>query len=260
MLLQRLPFEPSLRYAIRSVTRYVIFVVGVVLTCAAIGLDWAKVQWLAAALTVGLGFGLQEIFANFVSGLIILFERPVRIGDVVTIDGVSGVVSRIQIRATTIIDWDRKEYIVPNKEFVTGRMLNWTLSDEITRLVINVGVAYGTDADAALALLLKIAGDNPRILKTPEPIATFESFGDSTLNLVLRCFVPALADRLPATSGLHSAIDREFKAAGIEIAFPQRDLHLRSVAPDIAWIALQRPVASPAVHELNGSKSSGPSP
>ena len=144
-LLQRLPVHPATRYAIRTVTRYVIMVVGIVLTFGAIGVGWAKVQWLAAALTVGLGFGLQEIFANFVSGLIILFERPVRIGDVVTIDSVSGTVSRIQIRATTITDWDRKDYIVPNKEFVTGRLLNWTLLDSTNRIVIHgwCGLRHG---------------------------------------------------------------------------------------------------------------------
>ena len=175
--------------------------------------------------------GLQEIFANFVSGLIILFERPVRIGDVVTIDGVSGSVSRIQIRATTITDWDRKEYIVPNREFVTGRLLNWTLSDRTNRIVINVGVAYGSDTLLARSLLLQVARKHPAILDDPAPIATFEGFGDSTLDLILRCYLPSLDDRLRTVTELHEAIDREFKAAGIEIAFPQRDLHVRALPP-----------------------------
>ena len=231
VLLQRLPLEPSIRYAVRMVSRHVILIVGVIFTFGALGVGWSRVQWLAAALTVGLGFGLQEIFANFVSGLIILFERPVRIGDVVTIDGVSGSVSRIQIRATTITDWDRKEYIVPNREFVTGRLLNWTLSDRTNRIVINVGVAYGSDTLLARSLLLQVARKHPAILDDPAPIATFEGFGDSTLDLILRCYLPSLDDRLRTVTELHEAIDREFKAAGIEIAFPQRDLHVRALPP-----------------------------
>jgi len=178
---------------------------------------------------VGLGFGLQEIFANFVSGLIILFERPVRIGDVVTIDNVTGSVSRIQIRATTITDWDRKEYIVPNKEFVTGKLLNWTLSDKTNRIVVRVGVAYGTDTEKTLAMLQEIADEHPLILKDPPPVVAFEGFGDSTLDLVLRCFLPNLDNRLKVITQLHVTIDRLFKEAGIEIAFPQRDLHIRSL-------------------------------
>ena len=125
---------------ISTLARYAIVVIGLASASSTIGIGWQKVQWLATALTFGLAFGLQEIFANFIAGLIILFERPIRVGDMVTIDNVTGVVSRIRIRATTIGDSDRKEYIVPNKEFITGRTLNWTLSDTINRIVINVGI------------------------------------------------------------------------------------------------------------------------
>lgn len=229
-LLNKLPLEPATRYAVKMIARYLIIVIGTVMAFNAIGIGWAKVQWLAAALTVGLGFGLQEIFANFVSGLIILFERPVRIGDVVTISDVSGVVSRIQIRATTITDWDRKEYIVPNREFVTGRLLNWTLSDKTNRVVIDVGIAYGDDTQLARELLLKVAADHPDVLEDPSPIATFEQFGDSTLNLKLRCYLPNLDNRLRSITELHEGIDRAFKAASIEIAFPQQDLHIRTMS------------------------------
>ncbi|APZ91901.1 mechanosensitive ion channel domain-containing protein [Fuerstiella marisgermanici] len=232
-ILQRLPLEPASRYACRMVGRYLIVVVGLVLATNAIGIGWSQVQWLAAALTVGLGFGLQEIFANFVSGLIILFERPVRIGDIVTIGEVSGSVSRIQIRATTITDWDRKEYIVPNKEFVTGRLLNWTLSDTTNRVLINVGVAYGSNTEKARQLLLETASSHPNVLTDPAPVATFEGFGDSTLNLFLRCYLPNLDNRLATITDLHESIDRAFKVAGIEIAFPQQDLHIRSVPPTL---------------------------
>lgn len=229
ILLQKLPLHPASRYAIRMVGRYVIVVLGVIVTFAQIGVGWAKVQWLAAALTVGLGFGLQEIFANFVSGMIILFERPVRIGDVVTIGDVTGVVSRIQIRATTITDWDRKEYIVPNKEFVTGRLLNWTLTDQTNRVVIKVGVAYGSDTNLARSLLLQAAADHPLVLEDPGPVATFESFGDSTLDLLLRCYLPDLDNRLAVITALHESIDALFREAGIEISFPQQDIYIRSL-------------------------------
>jgi potassium efflux system protein len=230
-VLQRLPMDHGGRHAVTTVSRYVLLLCGGLVACSLLGIGWQNVQWLAAALTVGLGFGLQEIFANFVSGLIILFERPVRIGDIVTIDGVTGAVSRIRIRATTITDWDRKEFIVPNKEFVTGKLLNWTLSDRVNRVMINVGVAYGTRTETALALLQQIADTNPLVLKDPAPIASFEGFGDSTLNLVLRCYLPNLDHRLKAVTELHAAIHDRFAAEGIEIAFPQRDLHLRTLPP-----------------------------
>ena len=229
-ILQHLPMDDGGRHAVATMCRYALFATGMTMSAKMIGIGWSSVQWLLAALTVGLGFGLQEIFANFVSGLIILFERPVRIGDIVTIDNVSGTVSRIQIRATTITDFDRKEYIVPNKEFVTGRVLNWTLSDKTNRIVITVGVGYGQDTILARALLIKVAKENATVLDAPEPIATFEGFGDSCLTLLLRCFLPSLDDRLKVITDLHEAIDREFKAHGLEIAFPQRDIHIRTMA------------------------------
>ncbi len=238
-ILQRLPLDHGGRYAVTTLCRYSLALTGIVLACDTLGVGWSSVQWLLAALTVGLGFGLQEIFANFVSGLIILFERPIRIGDVVTIEGVTGSVSRIQIRATTITDWDRKEYIVPNKEFVTGRLLNWTLSDKTNRVVLNIGVAYGTNTDLALELLLKVAQEHPLILVEPPPVSTFEGFGDSCLNLVLRCYLPNLDNRLKVITDIHLAINREFRASGIEIAFPQRDIHVRSITPQLA--ALTQP-------------------
>lgn len=228
-ILQRLPLDHGGRNAITTMCRYVLTLSGVILAARTLGIGWSSVQWLIAALTVGLGFGLQEIFANFVSGLIILFERPVRIGDVVTIDGVSGTVSRIQIRATTITDFDRKEYIVPNKEFVTGRVLNWTLSDKLNRIVITVGVAYGSDTELARRLLVEAAGEHPIVLDEPVPVATFEGFGDSCLTLLLRCFLPGLENRLKTITELHEAIALKFKQNGLEIAFPQRDIHIRSL-------------------------------
>lgn len=225
-VLQRLPIEPSVRYAIRMMSQYLLVVIGAFIAFANIGVGWDKVQWLAAALTVGLGFGLQEIFANFISGIIILFERPIRISDVVTIGDVSGTVSQIRMRATTITDWDLKEYIVPNKEFITGRLLNWTLSDKVNRVVIEVGVAYGTDTKEARELLVSAAHEVKEVLSEPAPLATFEQFGDSALSLRLRCYLPTLENRLQTITDLHEVIAARFAAAEIEISFPQLDLHV----------------------------------
>ncbi len=140
-------YAPGASYAITTILNYIIIAVGAMTVFGSLGVSWDKLQWLAAALSVGLGFGLQEIFGNFVSGLIILFERPVRIGDTVTIGSFSGTVSKIRIRATTITDFDRKEVIIPNKAFVTERLINWSLTDTTTRLVIRLGVAYGSDLE-----------------------------------------------------------------------------------------------------------------
>ena len=180
---------------------------------------------------VGIGFGLQEVVANFISGIILLFERPVRVGDVVTVDGVDGVVSRIRIRATTITNWDRKELIIPNKNFVTGTVLNWTLSNPINRIVITVGVAYGSDTDRARQVLAEVARDHPEVLEEPAPVATFEGFDDNSLRLLLRCFLPNMDNRILAITDLHTEIDRRFQAEGIEIPFPQRDLYLKTDLP-----------------------------
>ena len=233
-VLQKLPLDQSVRYAIRALTSYAIVLVGIIFSFKAIYVGWSQVQWLATALTFGLAFGLQEIFANFVAGLILLFERPIRVGDVVTVDDVSGVVSRIRIRATTITNWDRKEYVIPNREFITGRMLNWTLSDKVNRIVINIGIAYGSDTEQARDLLLKICREHPLLLNDPGPNVTFEGFGDNTLNLVLRTYLPDLDNRLGTIHQLHTQINDEFNRAGIEISFPQRDLHIRSIDEDAA--------------------------
>ena len=230
-VLERLRIDAAGRFAFSTLARYAIVVVGLVSASATIGIGWAKVQWLATALTFGLAFGLQEIFANFIAGLIILFERPVRVGDMVTLENVTGVVSRIRIRATTITDSDRKEYIVPNKEFITGRTLNWTLSDTINRVVINVGLAYGSDTELVRDILLRAASEHPAVLRDPGPSASFEEFGDSSLRLVLRCFLPNLSERTRVIHELHTAINRELMAHGIEIAQPHPEPSPKSTLP-----------------------------
>jgi potassium efflux system protein len=228
-LLHRLPLDAGSRFAATTLSRYIITVIGLVIAFDLIGIGWAKVQWLIAAMTVGLGFGLQEIFANFVSGIIILFERPIRVGDVVTVDDVNGIVTRIHIRATTITDWDRKELIVPNKEFITGRVINWTLSDRITRLLIKVGVAYGSDTDLVQKLLLEATKSLPSILSDPAPSAIFTGFGDSSLDFEVRAYIPNVDYQLTLRHDLFTAINKKLQTAGIEIPFPQQDLHIRSI-------------------------------
>lgn len=230
-LLQRLPLSRGAAYAIKAITQYTVALLGIVLIFSTLGLQWSSIQWLVAALGVGLGFGLQEIVANFVSGLILLFEQPIRVGDVVTVEGITGTVSRIRIRATTIVNWDRQELVIPNKAFITGQLINWTLSDTVNRVVITIGVAYGSDVERAMALLEEAAREHPMVLDEPAPRVTFEEFGDNALTLRLRAYLDDLDYRLTLITDLHRSINRKFEAAGIEIAFPQRDLHLDTRQP-----------------------------
>lgn len=224
------------RYALVQLTRYAVVTLTLIAVANELGGSWSQVQWLVAALGVGLGFGLQEIFANLVSGIILLFERPIRVGDTVTVGDVSGKVCRIQMRATTIIDWDMKELVVPNKTFITERLINWTLTDTTTRIVIPVGIGYGCDEEVALKIFKQIFEETPLVLKDPEPSAFFIGFGESSLDFHLRVFVRDLGDRLPVTDDIHRRIRRAFKDHGIEIPFPQRDLHIRSSEVDFGRI------------------------
>jgi potassium efflux system protein len=229
-VLQRLTLQPGSHYAINTLLRYVVVTIGAVTVLNIVGWNWSQIQWLVAALSVGLGFGLQEIVANFVSGLVILFERPVRVGDTVTVGQITGSVSRVHIRATTITDWDRKEIIVPNKSFITEQVINWTLSDPITRVVVPVGISYGSDVQLAHRVMEKTLQELPLVLDDPEPSVYFMGFGDSSLNFKLYVYSRQLADRLPLMHAVHEAILRALRDNGIEIPFPQRDLHVRSVA------------------------------
>ncbi len=231
-LLERLPLDNGVRYALLAVTRYTIVVVGLTLAGGAVGIGWPKLQWLAAAATFGLGFGLQEIFANFVSGLIVLFERPIRVGDTVTVGDVTGVVSRIHMRATTIVDGDRKELIVPNKEFITAKLVNWTLTDSVVRLVIRLGIAYGSDAQQVQQLLLRIAESTPSVLKNPAPRAVFMGFSEKWIDFELRVFVGSVDALVPTRHKLNMAIDRTFRAAGVEFATPPREFGGHAEASD----------------------------
>ena len=227
-VLRHLTLEPGSQYATITLVRYVVVTVGAVSVLNIVGWNWSQIQWLVAALSVGLGFGLQEIVANFVSGLVILFERPVRVGDTVTVGQLTGTVSRIRIRATTIIDWDRKEIIVPNKSFITEQVVNWTLSDPITRIVVPVGVSYGSDVDLVHEVIADTLEALPLVMEEPPPKVYFTGFGDSSLDFTVQVYLRQLTDRLPLTHSVHEAILKALRQNGIEIPFPQHDLHIRS--------------------------------
>ncbi|MFJ3052258.1 mechanosensitive channel MscK [Pseudomonas nitroreducens] len=247
LVLQRLTLAQGSAYAITTLLSYTISGIGFVSALSTLGVSWDKLQWLVAALSVGLGFGLQAIFSNFVSGLIILFERPVRIGDVVTIGTLSGTVSRIRIRATTITDFDRKEIIVPNQTFITGQLVNWSLSDTVTRVTIKIGLAYESDLPLARKIMLDAAHANTRILRDPEPVLYFTTISASTFDYELRFHVRELGDRNPAVDETLTRIALAFREAGIDMAFNQVDVFLKNFQGQEAQVIVgqQQPAATP---------------
>lgn len=241
----RMKADAGVRYAILTISRYVVFAVGVVVVLTALSVDFARLGWLVAALGVGIGFGLQEIVSNLVSGIILLLERPIRVGDSVTVGGTSGTVQRINIRATSVLNWDRQEVIVPNRELITKEVTNWTRGDTVLRVVIRFGVAYGTDPEAVTRVLMDAAHADAWVLDDPPPSAIFIQHGESSLDYDLRVFVPDPSQLFAARDRLNKRVNRALREAGIEIPFPQRDLHVRSVDP-VAASALSRAEASGA--------------
>lgn len=215
-------------YTISTLLTYLLVVLGAAFAFSTLGMSWSKLQWLFTALSVGLGFGMQEIFGNFVSGIIILFERPIRVGDMITIGSFNGTVSKIRIRATTLIDNDKKEVIVPNKAFITERVVNWALTNSMTRLVISIGVAYGSDLELVKKLLLQAAEETTTVVKDPAPMAYFLSFGASTLDHELRVYVGQLSERIRTIDQLNRRINELFEQHGIEIAFNQLDVFIKN--------------------------------
>ncbi|TSA39410.1 MAG: mechanosensitive ion channel protein MscS [Methylococcaceae bacterium] len=224
---RRFTIETGSRYAINQLSKYVLFSIGFIVVANELGGNWSQVQWLVAALSVGLGFGLQEIFANMVSGIILLFERPIRVGDTVTVGDITGKVSRIQMRATTLMDWDQKELIVPNKTFITHQLVNWTLSDSTTRVGINVGIAYQSDIELAHKIMLNTVRSTPLVLDNPEPCVLFMNFGDNSLNFTIYVYVSELGHRLQVTHDLHQRLLTTLREHNIEIPLPQRDVTIR---------------------------------
>ncbi len=227
ILKRRTKLDGGARFAFSTLARYLISIVGAIVVFGLLGVTWSMVQWLAAALTFGLGFGLQEIVANFVSGLILLVERPVRVGDVVTIGTLMGRVSRIQIRATTITLWDRSEMIVPNKEFITTKLVNWTLSDSKRRIEIPVRVRFGADLEEVRTTMVSIAEEHPAVLDDPAPHVLLLRFADDAVNFELR-FVVDFGKGLKTKDEVQMAIEAAFRERGIEFALPRTEVRLVS--------------------------------
>jgi small-conductance mechanosensitive channel len=208
------------------------FLIALLIGMSVAGFDFGNIAIIAGALSVGIGFGLQNIVNNFVSGLIILFERPVRKGDWIVVGGTEGYVKDIKIRSTRIETFDRSDVIVPNSELISNQVTNWVLTSKSGRAVIPVGVAYGTDVEKVREILLAIAEENTSVVKSgivPEPAVLFREFGDSSLNFELRVFLYDIENRLKIISEINFAIYKAFKEQGIEIPFPQRDLHVKSL-------------------------------
>jgi potassium-dependent mechanosensitive channel len=240
----RWEMERGVSDSINALLHYVLITLGILIALGVLGVQLQNFAIIAGALGVGIGFGLQNIVNNFVSGLILLFERPVRVGDTVVIDGEWGTIRKIGLRSTTVLTFDQSELIVPNADLVSEKVTNWTLSNPIARLIVPVGVAYGSDVSRVLELLRESAGAHTAVLPEPAPMALFVGFGDSSLDFELRIWVQELRMRLEVQSALLAEIDRRFRTEGIEIPFPQRDLHVRSIDPAIVHAARSSPVGS----------------
>ena len=221
--------EKGVRLSIARLVNYAVMLIGFLLALSTLGFEISKITIMLSALGIGIGFGLQGIVNNFVSGLILLFERPVRVGDTIEIDGKFSEIRKIGVRATTVLTRDRADLIIPNADLISNQVTNWTLRNRLARLIIPVGVAYGSDVSLVMETLMQCAQSNPKVANLPAPKALFLSFGESTLDFELRVFLRDFDERIDVKSDLHQEIDRRFREAKIEIAFPQRDLHLRRV-------------------------------
>ncbi len=221
--------EFGVRQAIGSIVRYFIVFIGLIIIFQTVGLDLSTLTIIAGALGVGIGFGLQNITNNLVSGLIILFERPIKVGDRIEVGGTAGDVIRISPRATTIVTNDNIAIIVPNSEFISSQVINWSYIDREVRFNFPIGVSYKHDPEIIRKLLLEVATENPGVMKTKAPDVLLESYGDSSIQYILRVWTSMYIDRPGVLrSQLNYAINKKFKEHGIEIPFPQRDLHVRS--------------------------------
>jgi small-conductance mechanosensitive channel len=228
-VLARRQVELGVRQAIATIFQYLFVCIGLLVVLSTAGIDLTTLNVLAGAVGIGVGFGLQTIANNFISGLIILFERPVKVGDRIQVGEVAGDVVRIGARATTITTNDNIEIIVPNAEFISSRVINWSHSDREVRLHIPVGVSYSSNPEEVREILLEVAASHRGVLKKPSPDVIFIEFGDSSLNFDLRVWTTDyIAKPKILRSDINFAIRKKFKERGIEIPYPQRDIHLRS--------------------------------
>lgn len=225
----RYGMEPGMSSSIATIVRYILVTIGVILIFQSTGINLSSLGILFGALGIGIGFGLQNITNNLISGIIILFERPVKVGDRIEVGNVIGNISSISARATTVITNDNIAIIVPNSEFISSTVINWSLNDRNVRFNFPVGVSYKEDPANIKKLLLEVANANPGVLKTPPPDVLFKDFGDSSLDFNLRVWTSQYSDTpFVLKSQLYYSIFEKFKQHGVEIPFPQRDLHLKS--------------------------------
>jgi len=232
-LLGRTHLEPAMQFALARVMGYALLGLGFYISLQMVGVNLNSLAFVAGAVGVGLGFGLQNIISNFISGLIILAERPIAIGDRVEIGGVAGQVREISLRSTTVITNDNMAIIVPNADFITQRVTNWSYEDPRVRFRIPFGVAYGTDLSRLRQLMLEVADEHPKALKDPKPELFFVGFGDSSLNFELGVWSSeSTISPRRFRSDLFFAIEKKLRESGIEIPFPQQDLHVRTVVGD----------------------------
>ncbi len=227
-VLSRTRLDVGARHSISAALGYVGFFIALMLAVATMGLDLSNIAIIAGALSVGIGFGLQNVVNNFVSGLLLLIERPIKVGDWIVVGGYEGTVKRISVRSTELETFDRAEVIVPNSELVSAPVVNWTHKTRIVRVTIPVGVAYGSDTRLVEKLLLDCAKDHPDVLSYPAPFVVFMAFGDSSLDFQLRVYARDTNYFMTVTSDLHFAIDKAFRENNVEIPFPQRDLHVKN--------------------------------
>lgn len=228
-LLQHLDLTPGTGYAITTITKYLLMLIGGLVGFSMIGIEWSKLQWLVAALGVGLGFGLQEIFANFISGLIILFEKPIRIGDTVTIRDLTGSVTKINTRATTISDWDRKEIIVPNKAFITEQFINWSLSDSVTRVVLTVPAPSDANSEEVTQILYTAAERCSLVIDNPAPEVFLVDLQQGIQIFELRIYAAEMGHRMPLRHEIHQLILAGFREHGIDMPFPPFQMRLETL-------------------------------
>jgi small-conductance mechanosensitive channel len=228
-ILTRYQLELGIRQAIGTIVKYLITVLGLLIIIQSVGIDLSTLSILAGALGVGIGFGLQNVTDNFISGIIILFERPIKVGDRIEVNNVYGDVIEINARSTTIVTNDNINIIVPNSEFISKTVINWSHTDRKVRFRFAVGVSYKEDPAVVRHLLLQVADENDGVLKTPPPDVWFDAFGESSLDFYLSIWTTDYINRpMILKSQLYFAIFQKFKENGIEIPFPQRDLHLKS--------------------------------
>jgi small-conductance mechanosensitive channel len=230
-LLTRLELREDTRYALTRITQYTVVILGGIVAFQFIGIDLSGLAVIFGLLSVGIGFGLQNLTSNFVAGLILLFERPIKVGDRVTVGDMEGDVEEINIRSTTIRSLNNISIIVPNSEFISSAVVNWSHGDPKVRLEIDVGVSYGSDLDRVLRALREVAAENPRVLKDPAPDVYHMGFGDSAWNMRLLVWIDRPKGHRQVRSEINCAIVRRFRENAVEIPFPQRDLHLRSPLP-----------------------------